>query len=57
MLRSIRYHLDHDVNYHHAIAEALRRRGIDVTISREVGISEHRTMLNSDLPSVKVGCS
>ena len=39
MLRSIRYHLDHDINRNATVADALRRRGIDVTVSREVGVA------------------
>jgi hypothetical protein len=36
MPRTIRYHLDEDVDS--AIAEGLRRRGIDVTTTPEVGL-------------------
>ena len=36
MPRTIRFHLDEDVDP--AIAESLRRRGIDVTTSQEVGL-------------------
>ena len=36
MPRTIRYHLDEDVDP--AIAEGLRRRGIEVTTSQEVGL-------------------
>lgn len=36
MPRTIRFHLDEDVDP--AIAEGLRRRGIDVTTSQEVGL-------------------
>jgi hypothetical protein len=36
MPRTIRFHLDEDVDP--AIAEGLRRQGIDVTTSREVGL-------------------
>lgn len=32
----IRYHLDE--NIHHAVAEGLRRRGVDVTTSTEAGL-------------------
>src|SRR4051812_30213012 len=36
MPRTIRFHLDEDVDP--AVAEGLRRRGVDVTTSREVGL-------------------
>lgn len=36
MARTIRFHLDENV--HRAIAEGLRRRGIDVTTTPEVGL-------------------
>jgi hypothetical protein len=36
MSRTIRFHLDE--NCPHAIAEGLRRRGVDVTTTPEVGI-------------------
>ena len=36
MPRTIRFHLDEDADP--AIAEGLRRRGIDVTTSQEVGL-------------------
>ncbi len=36
MPRTIRFHLDEDVDP--AIADGLRRRGIDVTISQQVGL-------------------
>ena len=36
MLRTIRFHLDEDVDP--AIAEGLRRRGIDVSTSQEAGL-------------------
>ena len=36
MLGRIRYHLDENVNL--AIAQGLRRAGIDVTTSRDVGL-------------------
>jgi hypothetical protein len=36
MPRTIRFHLDEDVDP--AIAEGLRRRGIDVTTTPEVGL-------------------
>jgi predicted nuclease of predicted toxin-antitoxin system len=36
MARTIRFHLDE--NCHRAIAEGLRRRGVDVTTTPEVGL-------------------
>jgi hypothetical protein len=36
MSERIRYHLDENVSF--AIAQGLRRAGIDVTIPREVGL-------------------
>jgi predicted nuclease of predicted toxin-antitoxin system len=36
MVRTIRFHLDE--NWHRAIAEGLRRRGVDVTTTPEVGL-------------------
>ena len=36
MARTIRYHLDE--NCHRAIADGLRRRGVDVTTTPEVGL-------------------
>jgi predicted nuclease of predicted toxin-antitoxin system len=36
MARTIRFHLDE--NYHRAIADGLRRRGVDVTTTPEVGL-------------------
>lgn len=36
MARTIRFHLDE--NCHRAIADGLRRRGIDVTTTPEVGL-------------------
>ncbi|MEW4567714.1 DUF5615 family PIN-like protein [Tautonia sp. JC769] len=39
MSRSIRYHLDHDLNRCNAIANALRAKGIDVTLSRQLGLA------------------
>ena len=41
MARTIRFHLDE--NCHRAIAEGLRRRGVDVTTTPEVGL-----LLSSD---------
>lgn len=38
-LRSIRYHLDHDLNRCNAIARALRQKEIDVTLSRQIGLA------------------
>lgn len=40
MSRSIRYHLDHDFNHCKSIARALQQKGIDVTLSRQVGLAE-----------------